>query len=176
MATCDMHVSLCRICAPHGDSVCHTYFGSHSVLINSSNDELRNNVEEAVATFRTILKCIDIAMAMVCHSAYPFCSTGTRDNLITRKVCNTTCQMFTPGGACEGVLDMELYPEISELMMLNCDTRVTPGGSHPRCVHVPLQQQDNPGNKAKSLYCQKSMVCAAGQPCTNHTLPMACWR
>jgi hypothetical protein len=145
--------------------VCHSYFGSHSVLINSSNDELRDDVEEAVATLATFLssgsepltKCVRAAMAMVCHSAYPFCSA--RRVLLTRKVCNSTCEMFSPGGVCENMIDFTLYPEIAELMLFNCDTRVNPAGSSPECIHVPLKENIHPGRPAcrvkgmaKSIY------------------------
>ena len=145
---CDF-VSFCRICASHGSTVCHPFFGSSNVLINTSNSELQESVEEAAASLadyaaarsngsdsEMILACIDVAMAMVCHSSFPFCTQGS---LVTRKVCNSSCEMFSLGGVCDSVLDLSLFPDVFDLMLANCDTRENPAGSDPECIHVPLE-------------------------------------
>lgn len=130
--------------------MCHTYFSSSYVLINTTNQVLHDSVEDAVDALASTLsnstvsstfaQCVNLAMAMVCHSAYPFCSTS--GSLVTRKVCNSTCDMFSEGGACDGVLNRTAYADTFDLMLSNCDTRVNPGGESPECIHVPLEQGD----------------------------------
>lgn len=141
-----------RICAPHGNSLCSAIFGGDYVLLNTTDQELQAEVDRSVTRLDNFLnstktlhnasfseqlsRCVEVAKAMVCHSAFPFCSENP---FTTRPVCNRTCELFAPGGVCQKILDLELFPGIAEIMFSNCDRRVHPAGESPECVYVPLE-------------------------------------
>ena len=98
---------------------------------------LMNNTTAYNTTFlRKVAKCVDHAKALMCSSAFPYCSP---DTLLTRPICKNSCQEFAPGGACEGVFDLEQFPGLREIMTSNCDARVHPAGESPECVHLSLE-------------------------------------
>lgn len=145
-------IFLCSLCAPNGETACAPYFSNSPVLVNTTDIDFMIFVDNAVGTLMSfelnataslVANCFKLAQAMLCHSAFPFCSSTNRGT--TREVCKNTCDVFGPGGVCENVVAWEeLFPDIYELMLSNCDTRVNPGGSSPECVHVSLE---NTGTK-----------------------------
>ncbi len=131
------------------------------MLINTTDQIIHDAVEEAIDNLaitlsnitvsNTFTKCVNLAMAMVCHSVYPLCDT--RGTLVPRKICSRSCDMFSEGGACDGVLNRTEYADAFDRMLSNCDTRVNPGGESPECISVPLEQDDPTGKRACVCVC-----------------------
>ncbi len=149
-----------RVCSPHGDSICSKFFSSRSVLINTTDtttfeSEVKNLVF-SLQSLRTsanpigslsaknVSHCVELATETLCHSAFPFC---TEQPLTSRPICRRSCDVFRAGGACEGVVTPERFPEAYELMMSRCDDVEFPGGNAPECVQLQLEQSTTAGGK-----------------------------
>lgn len=135
----------CRSCLLFEGSVCSAHLQGGDIIYNrtGSQPSLANTAVATLTEYRQNLssdaselmtKCLDVAEAMVCHSVFPFC-TGP---LTSRKLCKNTCDHFRENGSCDGVIDWDLFPDVYQLILSNCDEREFPGGEAPECVHVAL--------------------------------------
>ena len=129
--------------------MCSKFILDNNVLVNASYDaieefametltsleSIKMNADSSIPSYEIFSKCVELAKALVCHSVYPACDAATLD---TRKICKNTCDLFASGGTCADVLDPQVFPDVSRLMLDNCDTRVNPAGTSPECVPIPL--------------------------------------
>ena len=160
--------SFSRVCAPRGSSICSEFFYGQHVLTNSTDTTLEYEVREMVISLQTLRttstaignldadavgRCADIVTEILCNSAFPFC---TPNSLVTRPICRRTCDLFRDGGACEGVVTLQDFPETYELIMSNCDGVLFPGGNSPECVQVQFNDSLTSGGKSSSLVANPS--------------------
>lgn len=151
------------MCLPLGDTLCSTYLSARDVLFNNSNNELQTEVNRAVATLEDfkvnetlsnessiqLLNCIDLAKAMLCHATFPFCQNRP---LRSRQICKSSCDFFLPGGACGDAITPEMFPDIYEMMLSNCDARQHPAGAEPECTYVALKGHPSGTISFKQLF------------------------
>ena len=135
-------------CDNYNDAICSPYiFEDVKVLVNRSKDTKDGIVRDASNAIKNLSEdpnslssCLQLAQAIVCHSVYPYCDSNALLNYrqaLARPICNDTCEIFTDGGECSGIIDPS--SDLFALLMSNCDASGQVAGDSPECIYISLE-------------------------------------